>query len=127
MGCFKQYFFIDVWMFGKCLYVQQQMVFFDSLCMFFYFFCFDSIVIEYVFDELEYLGFMVSYFFFEFFKINFWGLVLVKDFVVQVGCYICIVGYLFCIKDVFILKGMMNYGIWIDVVGQLFDSVYFFQ
>lgn len=37
-----------------------------------------------------------------------------------------LVGYLICIKDVFIVKGMMNFGIWIDVEGWLFDIIYFF-
>lgn len=43
-------------------------------------FLLDVMVVEDVFDELEFLGFMVSYLFFELLRMEFWGVVLVKDF-----------------------------------------------
>lgn len=85
----------------------------------------DTTAIEDGFDELEYLGLMVSYAPFELLKTNFRGEVLVRDFLKHEGKYIRIVGYLICIKDVPTVKGMMNFGTWIDVEGRLFDTTHF--
>lgn len=126
-GRSKQHLLIDARMLGKRLHAQQQMALFDSPRTPLHLPRLDSTAIEHAFDELEYLGFMVSYSPFELLKTNFRGPVLVKDFVAQAGRHIRIAGYLLCIKDVPTLKGMMNYGTWIDVAGQLFDSVHFPQ
>ena len=87
----------------------------------------DSTDLENAFDELEYLGFMVSYSPFDLLKTKFRGPTLVRDFLAHENKHIRIVGYLICIKDVPTLKGMMNYGTWIDAEGQLFDTVHFPQ
>jgi hypothetical protein len=71
------------------------------------------------------LGFMVSYSPFELLRTAFRGEILVRDFLQQEGQFIRIVGYLICIKDVPTIKGMMNFGTWIDVEGQLFDTTHF--
>ena len=126
-GRSKQHLLIDARMLGKRLHAQQQMALFDSPRTPLHLPRLDSTAIEHAFDELEYLGFMVSYSPFELLKTNFRGPILVKDFVAQAGRHIRIAGYLLCIKDVPTLKGMMNYGTWIDVAGQLFDSVHFPQ
>lgn len=85
----------------------------------------DTSDLEDGFDELEYLGFMVSYSPFDLLKTAFRGEVLVRDFLQYSGKVIRIVGYLICIKDVPTVHGMMNYGSWIDVEGYLFDSTHF--
>ena len=85
----------------------------------------DSTAVEDGFDELEFLGFMVSYSPFELLKTDFRGKVLVKDFLAQEGKLIRLVGYLVCIKDVPTNKGMMNFGAWIDAEGRLFDTTHF--
>lgn len=85
----------------------------------------DTTAVEDAFDELELLGFMVSYSPFELLKTEFRGEVLVKDFLQHEGKYIRIVGYLICIKDVPTVKGMMNFGTWVDVEGRLFDTTHF--
>jgi DNA polymerase-3 subunit alpha len=85
----------------------------------------DSTVVEDGFDELEYLGFMVSYSPFDLLKTRFRGKVLVEDFLQYENQMIKIVGYLICIKDVPTVKGMMNFGTWLDVAGRLFDSTHF--
>lgn len=85
----------------------------------------DTTAVEDAFDELEFLGFMVSYSPFELLQTAFRGPVLVKDFLAYEGKYIKLVGYLVCIKDVPTVKGMMNFGTWIDVEGSLFDTTHF--
>ncbi len=85
----------------------------------------DHTAVEDAFDELEFLGFMVSYTPFELLKTTYRGDVLVKDFLQWEGKSIRIVGYLICIKDVPTAKGMMNFGTWIDVEGRLFDTTHF--
>ena len=85
----------------------------------------DTTAVEDAFDELEFLNFMVSYSPFELLQTSFRGDILVKDFLHHEGQYIRIVGYLICIKDVPTIKGMMNFGTWIDVEGKLFDTIHF--
>ncbi len=85
----------------------------------------DSTAIEDGFDELEHLGFMVSYSPFELLKRPMEGRVLVRDFLRLEGKFVEITGYLICIKDVPTVKGLMNYGSWIDVEGRLFDTAHF--
>lgn len=85
----------------------------------------DVTAVEDAFDELEFLGFMVSYSPFELLRTEFRGVLLVKDFLQHEGKYVKLVGYLICIKDVPTVKGMMNFGTWIDVEGRLFDTTHF--
>lgn len=85
----------------------------------------DITAVEDAFDELELLGFMVSYAPFDLLKTTFRGEILVRDFLNHEGNYIRLVGYLICIKDVPTVKGMMNYGTWIDAEGRLFDTTHF--
>ncbi|NRB50916.1 MAG: DNA polymerase III subunit alpha [Saprospiraceae bacterium] len=85
----------------------------------------DVTAVEDAFDELEFLGFMVSYSPFELLRTEFRGAVLVKDFLQHERKYVKLVGYLICIKDVPTVKGMMNFGTWIDAEGRLFDTTHF--
>lgn len=126
-GRSKQHLLIDARMLSKRIAPKQQMDLFDHERKPLRLPRLDSTAIENAFDELEHLGFMVSYSPFELLKTAFRGPVLVSNFLQHEGQYIRIVGYLICIKDVPTLKGMMNYGTWIDAQGRLFDSVHFPQ
>ena len=85
----------------------------------------DSTAIEDAFDELEYLGFMVSYSPFDLLTQPVPDRILVKEFLSKHHQFVRITGYLVCIKDVPTVKGMMNYGAWIDREGRLFDTTHF--
>ncbi|MEL6655109.1 MAG: DNA polymerase III subunit alpha [Bacteroidota bacterium] len=126
-GRSKQHLLIDAHMLNKRLQPKQQMALFEAPRKPLHLPRLDSTDLEHAFDELEHLGFMVTYSPFDLLKTSFRGSVLVRHFLGHEGKYIRIVGYLICIKDVPTLKGMMNYGTWIDAEGQLFDTVHFPQ
>ncbi|RME92919.1 MAG: DNA polymerase III subunit alpha, partial [Bacteroidetes bacterium] len=85
----------------------------------------DRTPIEDAFDEMELLGFTVSYSPFDLLQTAFRGTIRTKDFLAHAGQQIRLVGYLLCIKDVPTVKGMMNFGTWLDADGQLFDTTHF--
>jgi DNA polymerase-3 subunit alpha len=85
----------------------------------------DRTAIEDAFDELELLGFPVSYSPFALLQSSFRGEVRTKDFLFYAGQQIRLVGYLLCIKDVPTAKGMLNFDTWLDADGELFDTTHF--
>lgn len=87
--------------------------------------------LEDIFDELEGLGFPVSISPFDLLKTNYRGAVMVENLLQYVNKMVKMVGYLVSIKDVPIKKKgrsvKMNFGTWIDVNGDYFDTVHFPQ
>ena len=124
-GKTKQQLVVEARLFYTKAQPQDQLALFKPETKTFHIPELDHIAVEDAFDELEFLGFMVSYTPFELLKTAYRGDVLVKDFLQWEGQSIRIVGYLICIKDVPTVKGMMNFGTWIDVEGRLFDSTHF--
>ncbi len=79
---------------------------------------------EDAFDEIELLGFPVQCSFFDLLQTRFRGTHLVKDFVYLHKQTVKLVGYLVSIKHVPTNSGMMNFGTWIDVEGNYFDTTH---
>ncbi len=82
-------------------------------------------VFEDVFDELELLGFFISRSPFELLKTKFRGEVMASELTKFDGKSVRMLGYLICRKQVPTVKGLMNFGTWIDFKGNLFDSTHF--
>ena len=80
---------------------------------------------EDAFDEIESLGFPVSYTPFELLQTTNFGTIKAKDFPKSEDKIVEIIGYYVCRKDVRTIKGILNFGCWLDVEGNLFDSVHF--
>lgn len=84
---------------------------------------------EDAFDEMESLGYPVSVSPFNLLKTNYRGASFANEISQQEGKVVKMVGYLVSIKDVPITnkdgKTKMNFGTWIDVYGNYFDTVHF--
>lgn len=81
--------------------------------------------LEDAFDEIEILGFPISYTAFELLKEYPENQLVAKDFDKMLNQTITIVGYFVCRKNVHSKKGLMNFGCFIDQAGKLFDTVHF--
>ncbi len=85
--------------------------------------------LEDAFDEIESLGYPVSVSAFDLLKTRYRGDVFVKDLLQNVNRVVRMVGYLVSIKDVPIQrkegKVKMNFGTWIDIHGDYFDTTHF--
>ncbi len=82
-------------------------------------------IFEDVFDELELLGFFISRTPFDLLETRFRGDVMARDLTKYNGKSVRMLGYLICRKQVPTVKGLMNFGTWIDFNGDLFDSTHF--
>lgn len=82
---------------------------------------------EDAFDEIELLGFPVSFSPFELLKTEYRGDVKTNDLINLDKKRIRMVGYLICTKQVPIRSGMMNFGTWIDSDGCYFDTTHWPQ
>lgn len=80
---------------------------------------------EDAFDEIELLGFPVSFTPFELLKTNFRGDVMVKDLLDHYKKTVRMVAYLVSRKHVPTKKGEMYFGTWVDVNGDFFDTAHF--
>ncbi len=80
---------------------------------------------EDAFDEMELIGFPVSYTPFELLKTDYRGKHFTKDFNNMENKIIEIVGYFIARKDVRTVKGLMNFGTWFDYNGDFFDTTHF--
>ena len=80
---------------------------------------------EDAFDEIELLGFPVSFTPFELLKTGFRGDVMVKDLLNHYKKTVRMVAYLVSRKHVPTKKGEMYFGTWIDVNGDFFDTAHF--
>lgn len=81
--------------------------------------------LEDAFDEIEILGFPISFSPFDLLQTNFRGQLKVGNLLQHVGKIVKMVGYLVTRKYVGTNKGLMNFGTWIDVDGLFFDTVHF--
>ena len=82
-------------------------------------------VLEDAFDEIELLGFPVSMTSFELLDVELPSPLKVKDFFINEGRSVSIVGFLVSIKSVPTAKGHMNFGTWVDLDGTYWDSAHF--
>lgn len=80
---------------------------------------------EDAFDEIELLGFPVSFTPFELLKTDFRGDVMVKDLLDHYKKTVRMVAYLVSRKHVPTKKGEMYFGTWVDVNGDFFDTAHF--
>ena len=80
---------------------------------------------EDAFDEIELLGFPVSFSPFELLQTSYRGDTSVKDLPHMKGKKVRMVAYLISRKHVPTTQGLMNFGTWIDPEGLLFDSTHF--
>ncbi|MEI7664141.1 MAG: DNA polymerase III subunit alpha, partial [Bacteroidota bacterium] len=79
-----------------------------------------------VYDEIELLGFPVTYSYFDLLEIKFRGDILAHEMPAHVGKNIRMLGLLVTIKYVrTIKKEWMHFGTFIDVNGRFFDTVHF--
>ncbi|MEI7663510.1 MAG: DNA polymerase III subunit alpha, partial [Bacteroidota bacterium] len=79
-----------------------------------------------VYDEIELLGFPVTYSYFDLLETKFRGDVLAHEMAANVGKTIRMLGLLVTIKYVkTIKKEWMHFGTFIDVNGRFFDTVHF--
>ncbi len=82
--------------------------------------------LEDAYDEIELLGFPVSVTWFDMLKSEFRGEVLAKDMMTNVGRKVRMLGTLVTRKFVrTVKKEVMNFGTFVDVSGEFFDSVHF--
>jgi len=79
------------------------------------------------FDEIELLGFPISFTPFEILKTNYRGDVFANDLPNSHGKVVKMLAYLISRKQVPTVKGTMYFGTWIDVKGNYFDSTHFPQ
>jgi DNA polymerase III alpha subunit len=80
---------------------------------------------EDAFDEIEILGFPVSHTPFELLRTAYRGDTLVSELLHKEHQQVRMVGYLVARKDVPTNRGHMNFGTWVDVEGQFFDTTHF--
>lgn len=80
---------------------------------------------EDAFDEIEILGFPVSFSPFDLLQTRYRGSVLVKDLVKFHKHQVKMLAYLISRKHVPTKKGTMYFGTWIDAEGQYFDTAHF--
>lgn len=80
---------------------------------------------EDAFDEIELLGFPVSFTPFDLLKTNFRGDVMVKDLLDHYKKTVRMVAYLVSRKHVPTKKGDMYFGTWVDINGDFFDTAHF--
>ena len=80
---------------------------------------------EDAFDEIELLGFPVSCSPFDLLKTKYRGAVMTRDLLCYSGKTVRMVGYLISRKFVPTKNGLMNFGTWIDVQGEYFDTTHF--
>lgn len=81
--------------------------------------------LEDAFDEMEILGFPISFSPFDLLQTNFRGQLKVSELLQHVGKTVKMVGYLVTRKYVGTTKGLMNFGTWIADDGAFFDTVHF--
>ncbi len=82
--------------------------------------------IEDVYDEIEFLGFAVKYSFFDLLETSFRGECLAKEMLNYTGTKMRMLGHLVTIKYARTIKHeWMNFGTFLDVTGQIFDTVHF--
>lgn len=82
-------------------------------------------VFEDAFDEIELLGFPVSFTPFDLLKTKFRGDVMVKNLLDHYKKTVRMVAYLVSRKHVPTKKGDMYFGTWVDVHGDFFDTAHF--
>lgn len=80
---------------------------------------------EDAFDEVEILGFPISCTPFDLLQSKYRGNAQTADLVRLAGKRIQIIGYLISRKQVPTKQGLMNFGTWIDVNGEYFDTTHF--
>jgi DNA polymerase-3 subunit alpha/error-prone DNA polymerase len=80
---------------------------------------------EDAFDEIELLGFPVSYSPFELLRTKFRGDVMSKQLPDLDGHTVRMIGYLISRKHVPTKAGLMNFATWIDAEGEYFDTTHF--
>ena len=80
---------------------------------------------EDAFDEIEILGFSVSYSPFDLLQTKYRGTVLAKDLVKHHKKQIKMLAYLISRKHVPTKRGAMFFGTWIDAEGEYFDTAHF--
>lgn len=80
---------------------------------------------EDAFDEIELLGFPVSFTPFDLLKTNFRGDVMVTDLLYHYKKTVRMVAYLVSRKHVPTKRGEMYFGTWVDINGDFFDTAHF--
>ncbi|MCS3869408.1 DNA polymerase-3 subunit alpha [Chryseobacterium ginsenosidimutans] len=80
---------------------------------------------EDAFDEIEILGFSVSFSPFDLLQTKYRGTVMAKDLVKHHKKQIKMLAYLISRKHVPTKRGIMFFGTWIDAEGEYFDTAYF--
>lgn len=80
---------------------------------------------EDAFDEIEIIGFPVSFSIFDLLQTKYRGHVMVKDLPKYHKRQVKMLAYLISRKHVPIEKGTMYFGTWIDAEGQYFDTAHF--
>jgi DNA-directed DNA polymerase III PolC len=78
------------------------------------------------YDEIELIGFPVSMTYFEMLRTGFRGDVMAEEMINYVGKKVRMLGHLVAIKYVrTVKKDMMNFGTFLDVKGEMFDTTHF--
>ncbi len=86
----------------------------------------DYSVIGYAYDEIELLGFPVSMSAFDLLETNFRGEIFANEMMDNIGKKVRMLGRLVTIKWVpTVRKEIMNFGTFLDVTGEFFDTVHF--
>ena len=80
---------------------------------------------EDAFDELELLGFMTSFTPFDLLQTTLRGDMLASEMEKYEGKRVKMVGFLISRKNVPTVAGLMNFGTWVDVAGNYWDSTHF--
>lgn len=84
-----------------------------------------SSIIEDAYDELELIGFPISCTPFDLLKTNHRGDTIVSELLSKKGMRVRMVAYLISRKHVPTVRGSMEFGTWIDVNGEYFDTTHF--
>jgi len=83
-------------------------------------------ILEDAYDEMDLIGFFVTISAFDMLKTKYRGDVLAKELIFNSGKKVKMLGHLVTIKPVRTVKGdYMNFGTFIDVEGNFFDTVHF--
>ncbi len=80
---------------------------------------------EDAFDEIELLGFPVSFSPFDLLQTKKRGEIMQRELLENGGKVVRMIGYLVSVKHVPTKRGMMNFGTWFDVEGNHFDTAHF--
>jgi DNA-directed DNA polymerase III PolC len=82
-------------------------------------------IFEDAFDEIELLGFPVSFSPFDLLKTKSRGEVMTRELLDKKNKKVRMIGYLVSVKHVPTKRGMMNFGTWFDFEGSHFDTAHF--